>query len=115
MLMAVSTELEQKSLKFVWKHKRSQIRKAILKKENGAGEVRFCDLRLHYKALVIKTVCYWQKNRNIDQWNRIENTKISPCTYSQLIYDKRDKTMQCLRDSLFDKWCWESWTVTYEK
>ena len=56
--MAVSTELEQKSLKFVWKHKRSQIRKAILKKENGAGGIRLPDCRLFCKAIAIKTAWY---------------------------------------------------------
>ena len=105
----------KKISKFVWRHKRPWIAKEILREKNEAGGIMLQAFRVYYKGTITKTVWYWHKNRNIDQWNRIESPEISPCTYGQLSSDKEGKNILKRNGTLCKKWCWESSIATCKR
>ena len=91
-------------LKFIWRGKRPRTANTIVKEKNKIGGLKLPNFNTYYKATVIMAVCRQERNRQVDQQNRIQYTVIDPHKYHQLIFDKGAKIIQCSKDSLFNKW-----------
>jgi hypothetical protein len=87
-------ELERAICKFIWNNKKNRILKTILNNKRKFGEINIPVLKLYYSAVVIKTARYWYRDRQVDQWNRIEDPEMNPHIYGYLIFDKGAKTIQ---------------------
>ena len=93
-------ELERAFSRFIWNNKKPRIAKTLLKDKRTSGGITMLELKLYYRAIVIKTAWYWYSDRQVDQWNRIEDPEMNPHTYGHLIFDKGAKTIQWKKDSI---------------
>jgi hypothetical protein len=87
-------ELERAILKFIWNNKKPRIVKTLLNNKRTPGGISILNLKLYYRAIVIKTAWYWYSDRQVDQWNRIEDPEMNLHTYGHLIFDKGAITIQ---------------------
>ena len=113
--MTYFTDIEQTFQKFIWNHKWPWIAAAIwqrrIKQEGSQYLISNCITRL----LSSKQPGTGIKTGNIDQWNTTESPEINPSLYGQLIFDKGGRSIKWSKNSLFNKWCWDSWTATCKK
>jgi hypothetical protein len=81
------------------------------KDSNLINKITIHELKLYYRTIGIKTAWYMYSNRQVEQWNRIEDPEMNKHTYGDLIFDKGAKTNQWKRDSIFKIRCWLNWRL----
>jgi hypothetical protein len=84
-------ELERAICKFIWNNKKAQDSK---NKRILGGGITIPYLKLYYRAIVIKAIWYWYRDRQVDKWNKIEDPEINLHTYGHSIFDNGVKTIQ---------------------
>ena len=105
------TELEKNYNKVHLEKQRIKNIKGNNEKKNvKEGGLALPDLKLYYKAIVLKTIWYWLRDRKEDQWNRLGESDLS-----KIIYDKPKEPGFWDQNPLFDKNCWENWKAVWER
>ena len=87
------------------------LKKHAVLREKEAMEDSDSLTSVYCRAIVISAAWNWNSNRNMGQWNTIENPEIHSCPNGPLIYDKGGSNVQWRKDKLFYKWCWKILTA----
>jgi hypothetical protein len=85
--------------------------KTILNNNGTSGGNTMPDIKPYYRAILIKTVWYWYPDKQVDQWNRIEDLEMNLHTYDHLMFYKGAKTIQWKTDNIINKWYWPNWKL----
>jgi hypothetical protein len=73
-------DMKRAILKFIRKNRNPRISKVLLNNKRTSVWITSLDLKLYYRAIVIKFTWYWYIDRDVGQWNRIEDSEIKPHT-----------------------------------
>jgi hypothetical protein len=90
--MTVITEIENSTLKFIWKQNTMNSQGKNKQKEH-CWRYLSTDIKLYYRAIAIQTVWYQYINRHEDKWNRIDGPDMNPHSYAHVIFDKGSKNI----------------------
>jgi hypothetical protein len=104
-------ELERVICKFIWNNKKPRIVKTLLNNKRTSGGITMSDLKLYYRTIMIKITWYWYSDRQVDQWNRIEDPEMNPNIYGCLLFNKGAKIIHWKKDNIF-KWCCHNWWLS---
>ena len=99
----------------LYEEAKDRIDNSVLKEKNNVRGPTLSNFKIYYKATVIMKVWYCGKNRQIDEWSRIESPEIDPHIYNQLIFDKKNRQYNGAKTVFLNKWCWNNWTSTCKK
>ena len=82
-------DTDKLTLNFIWEFQRSRTATTVLKKKSQVRRHTLPSFKTHYRVTVIKTGCYWLKDRHGDlslsQQSRIESPKLGCHAYGQWI------------------------------